>query len=160
MLNTYPGTGQYQPSPSDIEFLSDGLTLEWLANRSAICFTVGNSQPDVIAKWVERRRQAALAWPVDQPLFEVIDLTSKDCTVTPYMWKAVKTLHRILQIVPTCAAIATSQGNWLIDQMVQTYVQVCKLDGINMRIEVVHNRQEGLAWIEQQIEAYRKTSGK
>ena len=154
MLNTYPGTSQYPQSSSDFEILSERLTLEWLFNRKAMCFTVGTSHPDVITKWVERRRQIALAWPVGQPLFEMIDLTSKDCTVTPYMWKAVKTLHRILQIVPTCAAIAMRQENWLIDQMVQTYVQVCKLDGINMRIEVVHTREQGLAWLEQQIEAY------
>src|SRR5689334_12550369 len=114
MLNIYSGTNPNLPPSSEVEQLSDSLTLEWLYNRNAMCFTVGTSHPDVISKWVERRRQAALAWPVGQTLFEVIDLTAKDCTVTPYMWKAVKTLHRILQIVPTCAAIAMRQENWLI----------------------------------------------
>jgi hypothetical protein len=154
--NAYPTQLPSFPM-SAAETLTEGITLQWLFGKMAVAFTVENTDPRAIYAWIERRQQLALAWPARMPFFELIDLSSKSITVTPYMWKQVRTIHRILHAVPTRAAIVIQQDGWLFQQMVQTFVQVCAMDGIDMQIETFTERSAALHWVKHQIETYTRT---
>jgi hypothetical protein len=135
-----------------------GITREWLDdNRIAVIKTEGNMARAAIDTWAEVVMDTARNWSLDQPLFLMHDLSSRDQGLTPYSrQRADETYQAVRPGTKGYIAVVVREG--VINRLVSLFYFRRRTEhGMNLDEKLFTQREEGLAWLREMLKQVEKT---
>jgi hypothetical protein len=84
-----------QPTPSAVEQLAPGVTLEWILDGKACMLTSQDSARETVDIWMARSMEMARDWPDNQPILLAIDATNPNVAYTPYQRARLKEMRNL-----------------------------------------------------------------
>ncbi len=135
--------GASTSSPRAVEWLSAGVSREWLFDKKVAVYTVLNASRESVDTWAETCKTDINNWPANQPVLLMHDLSAKGIALTPY---ARERSQAIAATRPESRGrIAVVLSSSLAASLIQLFLRTEK------RTPRIHrafsSREKGLAWL-------------
>ncbi|MCC7210077.1 MAG: hypothetical protein IT323_22430 [Anaerolineae bacterium] len=135
--------GQASASPSSVESLQGGGSLEWLADRHIVSFYTPDSSQAVLRGLFERAEEIIHGWPADRPMLMILDISGPRVGMTPFARERGRAMMVIRPGLSMALAMVVSRT--LQAQIYQVMIRLWQRSG--RQIAVVFSHDDAVAWL-------------
>jgi hypothetical protein len=138
-----------------VETLSD-CRIGWLADKKIMVVIANNSKRATIDAWATRSTEIRSTWPAEQPVFVLLDLTSDESMLTPYLRARSQQVLDSRPEIKTYLAMYVNRS--LMANMLAPMLR--RSDTAKTQMRMVFDYHSAIDWFKGVIEAPKTTPKK
>lgn len=135
--------GHEAASPSGVEALRGGGSIEWLAGGQIALFYTPDSSQNVLQGLFDRAEEIIRNWPAERPLLMILDVSGPRVGMTPFARERGRAM--LVMRPGLVMALAMVVSRTLQAQILQVMLRLWQRSG--RQIALVYSRDEAVEWL-------------